>query len=339
MEVLDVFGVASDGRNDYWSSVVDYMSPILELYLDPKVSEIMINRFDHILVQTGEGQILTEAKFDNEAMLNRFITQIASALNQKFTAESPILHARFPDDSRLCCVHQSLSPRGANITLRIARSGGGVITPEKMIYNGYMTAEMWNFLVGAYSDGKNIIFSGNTGSGKTSMMRNLIASLGDQERILIVEDTNEINIEHKNVINMEAANKKGTSTSMEELIQTTLRQFGSKLVVGEIRDALAANALIQAINTGVSGCTGSLHANNAKSAVVRLQYLLSTLGYVKFELAGNLILTSIDIFVHCDRSSKTGRRVKEICVVNDQRNGLEDMFVFDELFLEHKKVK
>ena len=303
MDVFDVFGLTQGNRDDYWSSVVDYMSPILKLYLNSDVSEIMINRFDHILIQTSQGQILTDAKFESEAMLNRFITQIASALNQKFTEDSPVLHARFPDDSRLCCIHQSISPKGANVTLRIARTNGGVITPERMIYNGYMTAEMWNYLVGAYSDGKNIIFSGNTGSGKTSMMRNLISSLGDQERILIVEDTNEINIEHNNVINMEAANKKGTCTTMEELIQTTLRQFGSKLVVGEIRDALAANALIQAINTGVSGCTGSLHANNARSAVVRLQYLLSTLGYVKFELAGNLILTSIDIFVHCDRSS------------------------------------
>ncbi|MGP4944098.1 ATPase, T2SS/T4P/T4SS family [Pseudoalteromonas nigrifaciens] len=334
----NVFGVDSVDRLDYWQAVLNYMNPIIDLYLDPDVSEIMINKYNHILVQTSKGQILTNAKFESEAILNRFVTQVASALNQKFTEMNPVLHARFPDDSRLCCVHQSVSPRGVNVTIRIARSEGGVITPEKMIENGYMTDEMWQYLVNAYSSGKNIIFSGNTGSGKTSMMRNLLTSLGHQERILIVEDTNEINIDHDNVINMEAANKKNASVTLEELIQTTLRQFGSKLVVGEIRDAKSANALIQAINTGVTGCTGSLHANNARSAVVRLQYLLSTLGYVRFELAGNLILSSIDIFVHCDRSAPTGRRVKEICVVNEQRTELNDLFTFDDLKLEHQKM-
>jgi len=313
----------------HWQSVLDYMKPIMSLYQNDDVTEIMINRFDHILIQTSKGQELTRAKFNSESELNRFIIQVASALNQKFSENNPILDARLPDDSRLCCVHETVSPKGANVTIRIARNGGGIVTPETMINNGYMTAEMWSYLTDAYAKGANIIFSGNTGSGKTSMMRNIINTLDDQERILIVEDTNEINIEHVNVLNMEAADKLGCSITMEQLIKNTLRQFGSKLVVGEIRDAQAANALIQAINTGVSGCMGSLHANNAKAALSRLQYLLTTLGYVSYELSGQLVLSSVDIFVHCDRSSIYGRKITEIRTVNNSNDGLDSVFFLD----------
>ena len=322
----------------HWKSVLNYMEPIIHLYRDENVSEIMINRYDHILVQTHEGQKLTDAKFPNEALLNRFITQIASALSQKFNESNPILDARFPDDSRLCCVHDSISPKGVNVTLRIARNGGGIITAPVMIENGYMTEEMWYYLVKSYSEGANIIFSGNTGSGKTTMMRNLVSMLNEQERILIVEDTNEINIDHVNVLNMEAAEKLNSHVTMEQLIKNTLRQFGSKLVVGEIRDASAANALIQAINTGVSGCMGSLHANSASAALSRLQYLLTTLGYVGYELAGQLVLSSVDIFVHCNRSPEHGRKITEIMRVNNQRCGLDSIYFMDQNGDHQKKA-
>lgn len=313
-----------------WESVIEYMEPIIDLYTDDSISEIMINRYDHILVQTDKGQKLTDAKFASEDLLRRFITQVAGALKQKFNDEYPILDARFPDDSRLCCVSESVSPKGANVTIRIARSGGGIITPERMINTGYMSQEMWDYLVDSYAKGKNIIFSGNTGSGKTSMMRNLINTLSDQERILIVEDTNEINIDHINVLNMEAAEKLSSTTTMEQLIKNTLRQFGSKLVVGEIRDAQASNALIQAINTGVTGCMGSLHANNSAAALSRLQYLLTTLGYVSYDLAGHLVMTSIDIFVHCQRSPEFGRKITEIKEVNKMKNGLDSVYYLDQ---------
>lgn len=322
---------------DHWRSVEDYMSPIIPCYLDDHVSEIMINRFDNILVQRTDGIAKIESSFSDEAELKRFVTQIASALGQKFNEANPILDARFPDDSRICAVHDVISPKGINVTIRIARKSGGLVTPDVMISNNYMTPEMWHFLVNEYSNGKNIIFSGNTGSGKTTVMRNLIDSLGDQERILIVEDTNEINISHPNVVNMEAAAKRDVSVSMERLIQTTLRQFGSKLVVGEIRDGLAANALIQAINTGVDGCTASIHANGANAAVSRLQYLLCTLGYVKFELAKTLILSSIDIFVHCKRCNNHGRKITEIAVVNKSRDALDTAYFYDTLDECHKK--
>lgn len=321
----------------YWAAVIEYMKPIADLYMRSDVSEIMINRYDNILVQTSSGQELATNKFPSEDAIFRFIVQIAKALGQSFNEANPILDARFPDDSRLCCVHRSLSPKGCNITLRIARKDGGTITPKMQIENGYMTSEMWEYLTESYNNGRNIVFSGNTGSGKTSMMRNLLMSCNDDERIVIVEDTNEINIDHVNVINMEAAVKRNSSITMENLIKTTLRQFPSKLVVGEIRDAAAANALIQAINTGVTGCTASLHANNAKAALRRIQYLISTLGFVTFELAGELVLTSIDIFVQCERSHNSGRRVTEICVVNKDSTSLSTVYTFDHENKNHIK--
>jgi pilus assembly protein CpaF len=321
-----------------WQSVIDYMGPIMDLYCDDDVSEIMVNKFDHILVQTTQGQRLTKATFGTPENLERFIMQIAGALGQKFTVSSPKLDARFPDDTRLCCLHSSISPKGTNITMRVARNGGGVITSEKMIDNGYMSFEMWHYIFESYQDGKNILFSGNTGSGKTSMMRNVLAELPDQERILIVEDTNEISLDHVNVLNMEAADKLEFSMTMAELIQTTLRQYGSKLVVGEIRDAEAANAFIQAINTGVEGCIASVHANGCRAALSRIQYLLCTLGYVQYELAGQLVLSSIDIFVHCHRSTKYGRRITEVAKVNKDKSGLETVYFFNQDTLRHYDV-
>lgn len=323
------------GNASRWNSVVGYMKPIMHLYKDPDVTEIMINRHNHILVQNSQGQVLTDASFDSPEHLERFIIQVAGALGQKFKSDSPILDARFPDDTRLNCVHSSVSPKGTNVTMRVARSEGGFITAEKMIDNGYMSLEMWHYIFESYKDGKSILFSGNTGSGKTTMLRNVLSQVGDQQRLLVVEDTNEISLDHINILNMEAADKLDFSLSMADLIKNTLRQFGSKLVVGEIRDAAAANAFIQAINTGVEGCTASIHADSCRKALSRIQYLLCTLGYVNYELAGQLVLSSIDIFVHCHRSTKFGRRITEVTKVNKDASGLETVYFFDEDTLTH----
>ncbi len=315
-EIETIFGKVPDDKEYEWKWVQEHFKPLASLYKKEGVSEIFVDRFDRVAIELNGRIETTDITFESEKNLSDLITQVATALNQELNEDSPILDARLPDCSRLCCTLPQVTPQGSTLTLRIAPKNH--ITPDKLVEYGALNDDMLSYLKDCVVQGKNIIVSGNTGSGKTTLLRVLSRFIPDSERVAICEDTQELYIDWLPFkISMEAPKRASCSLEMKNLIETSLRVRPDRIWVGEIRKASAADAFLQAINTGHSGCATTIHSNSCTDSLSRLQYLIATQGNLSFELARKQITGNVDVFVHASRNSEYGRKITEICEVLD----------------------
>jgi len=311
-----LFGDVPKSKSFEWEWVEEHFTPLKELYLTENVTEIFVDRFDSVSIEKNGKIEKTPVQFESEQAFLNLLNQVATALNQSFDDDNPLLDARLPDCSRLCCTLSQITPQGATLTLRIAPKAH--IQAERLVEYGAMSKAMLDYLVTAIEDGKNIIVSGNTGSGKTTILRALARFIPQGERIVTCEDTQELYLSWiPFLVSMEAPKRAKSNIEMQNLIQAALRMRPDRIWVGEIRKSSAADAFIQAINTGHSGCVTTIHANSAKDALSRLQYLIASLGSITFELAHRQIIDNVDVFVHASRHSSYGRKVTEIVEVVD----------------------
>lgn len=334
-DIETVFGPVPNTQETQWGLVEEYFSPLRAFYTDPSVTEIMVNRFDHIAIERNGTLEHTKARFDSEQALQTFIEQVALCLDQNVGQDAPILDARLPDCSRLCCTLPTVSPQGATLTLRVAPRT--LLSAAQLVKFGAMTEDMLAFLIEHVEQGSNLLISGNTGSGKTSLLRALAKYIPLHERVVTCEDTQELFLEwleHK--VFLESPKRQNSSLEMKNLIETALRMRPDRIWVGEIRNALAADAFLQAINTGHTGCVTTLHANSCKDAVRRLQYLIASSGLIDYGLAGQQILGAVHVLVQTKRHPDFGRRISEISLVED--GAIRPMFVFNPLTQQHEKV-
>ncbi|WP_099609468.1 CpaF family protein [Vibrio coralliilyticus] len=327
-----IFGPVPVEKTYEWQWVEEHFEPLKSLYCKEGVTEIFVNRFDDVSIECLGKLEKTDVKFEDEEALLKFINQLGLALNQQIDADNPILDARLPDCSRLCCTLPEVTPQGCTVTLRIAPKNH--ITPKELVQSGAMNQAMLDYLKAAVERGHNIIVSGNTGSGKTTLLRALARYIPTNERVAICEDTQELYIDwlpHK--ISMESPKRERCSIEMKSLIETALRVRPDRIWVGEIRKAAAADAFLQAINTGHSGCATTLHANSAEKALTRLQYLVASQGNISYELAKRQITDNVDLFIHASRTPEHGRKVLEIKKV--QENEIVPVFHFDKRTGQH----
>ncbi|MGF1894013.1 CpaF/VirB11 family protein, partial [Vibrio campbellii] len=237
--------------------------------------------------------------------------------------------------ARLCCTLPQITPQGATLTLRIAPKT--LLQAEQLVQSEAMTSAMLDYLIQAVVEGKTVIVSGNTGSGKTTLLRALARYIPEGERIVTCEDTQELYLSWLPFsVAMEAPNRSDSAIEMKNLIEAALRMRPDRIWVGEIRKASAADAFVQAINTGHSGCVTTLHANSAHDALSRLQYLIASQGLISFELAHEQIIGNVDVFVHASRHASYGRKITEITEVMNRE--LVPRFFFDKEKHEHIQV-
>jgi len=325
-----------------WSLVEHYMEPISGLYLEPGVTEIMVNRWDRIFVEKNGVMSLTACRFADEEALKTLIRQIGVVLDQQKSLASGILHARLPDQSRACCTLESVSPYGATLTLRVAPKKH--FSMQDLVANNTLTSEAADFLAKKVAKGANIIVSGSTGSGKTTLLRCLADFIDKSERVVTCEDTQELLLSIPNLVSMEAPKRlhdPELTVGLSTLIETALRQNPDRIIVGEIREALAADAFLQAINTGHKGCATSIHANGAVEAIKRIQYLIASGGLLDYDLCGRQLVSSVDLMVHISRES-VGKRIVEIAIIRD--DAVNHVFKYDSStdslqLCEHKEVQ
>ncbi|MGL6262154.1 CpaF family protein [Vibrio sp. WXL210] len=327
-----LFGAVPIDKQYEWDWVVDHFQPIKELYTTPNVTEIFVDRYDSISIERNGEIEKTSLTFGSEENFRSLVKQIAVALNQTLDDDNAILDARFPDCSRVCCTLPQVTPQGATMTMRIAPKNH--ITPQQLVEFGALSQSMLDYLIKVIEDGKNIIVSGNTGSGKTTLLRVLATFIPKTERIITCEDTQELYLDWlPYLISMEAPKRKHSSIEMKNLIEAALRMRPDRIWVGEIRKASAADAFIQAINTGHSGCATTVHANSGKDALARLQYLIASQGQINYELAHHQIAGNVDVFVHASRHADYGRKVTEIIEVSDGQ--MIPKFSFDKHEMRH----
>ncbi|EDL52176.1 type II secretion system protein E [Vibrio mediterranei AK1] len=334
--ISTLFGEVPIDKEYEWKWVEEHFEPLKTLYLDEFVTEIFVDRFDAVSIERNGRIEKTDIRFESNDHFQTFIKQLSTALNQTLTPQSPILDARLPDCSRVCATLADVTPQGATMTMRIAPKT--LISAEQLIEYRALTREMLDYLITAIQEGKNIIVSGNTGSGKTTLLRALARYIPEQERVVTCEDTQELYLDWLPFkVSMESPKREDSDVEMKTLIEASLRMRPDRIWVGEIRKASAADAFLQAINTGHSGCMTTIHSNGCQDALSRLQYLIASQGQISFDLAKQQIIGNVDIFVHASRHESYGRKITEIAEVV---NGVvTPKYIFDKAQLQHVSSK
>ncbi len=251
---------------DVWSLVDHYLIPIKPFFDVEGVSEIMVNRHDDVYIEAFGEKKKVDARWDSEFQLQSCIEQVANALGQKVNTQThPRLDARLPDGSR---VNALLSPYAANghcMTIRLFPKVR--LLPDDLLNKGSFNQDMLRYFQNVMLAEANVILSGSTGSGKTTLLNVLANFIPDSERIITIEDTLELQINKPHLVATEAAVRAtagGMQLSMSDLLKNALRMNPDRLVLGELRDADAADTFLKAINTGHSGIVTTLHANSTR---------------------------------------------------------------------------
>ncbi len=293
----------------YEATLRFFLSPI-NIYLDdPEITEVMVNGHDQIYIERG-GQIEeTPAVFASEGALRSAINNLAQSVGRIISNDRPILDARLPDGSRVHAIIPPSSRVGTCLTIR--KFSKTPLTMEDLIRFGSLTPSANEFLSLCVQLRKNIIISGGSGTGKTSMLGALSRAIPETERIIVIEDTSELRLFQQHTIFLEtqpATRKNQTDITVRELFRSSLRMRPDRIVVGEVRGGEALD-LIQSMISGHEGSLSTVHASSAFDALVRLETLsLMSEIDIPIYVARSQVASAIDVVVQLTRSNESGRR-------------------------------
>ncbi len=291
--------------------------PIAHLWDDPTVTEILINGPNDIFVERKGKLEKVDAKFPSEDALMAAVNSIAGSVGRRINYEEPRLDARLPDGSRIHAVIPPLSRMGGAV-VSVRKFTQSKINFKDYIKLGAITPDGANFLEICMYLGKNILVSGGTGSGKTTLLGLLCSRIPKGQRIIVIEDACELTIEYEHVVRFETrmANEQGEfEVTMRDLLKSSLRLRPDRIIVGEVRGAEGLE-LIQAMNTGHKGCLGTIHANTANDALVRLESLaMGSDAKISEKALQYSVAAAIDVVIQISRLSDGSRRITEISEV------------------------
>lgn len=304
-----------------------------ELVDDPDITEIMVNGKDHIFIEKKGRLSRWDKAFDSAEQLEDLIQQIVSRVNRTVNLSSPIADARLEDGSR---VHVVLAPVAVDGPVLTIRKFPEPVTMDKLIRLGSISREAAVFLRTAVRAGYNIFVSGGTGSGKTTFLNALSEFIPEDERVITIEDSAELQIRHvPNLVRLETRveNRDGSrEISMRDLIRASLRMRPDRILVGEVRGAEALE-MLQAMNTGHDGSVSTGHGNSPRDMVTRLETMVLMAADLPLAAVRNQIASALELMVHLGRMRDKSRKVLEIAEVIGCENGevrLEPLFTFRE---------
>ena len=307
--------------------------PITDLLEDDTVTEIMVNSPKDIYVEI-DGKIVKDesVSFINDTHIIRTIQRMVQPLGKTIDAANPMVDARLRDGSRLNAIIPPLSLKGPVVTIRkFAKNLDGI---EDLLRKGTLTNDMALFLDACVKAKLNIIISGGTGTGKTTLLNILSSFIDNSERIVTIEDAAELKLNQQHVISLEtrSVNYEGEGeVTMRDLVRNSLRMRPDRIIVGEVRGKEAFD-MLQAMNTGHEGSITTLHSNSVTDALDRLEtmMLMNEMELPVFAIRG-YIENAIDIVIQIDRLSDGKRKVTSISEVsgfNDGRITLKEIFNF-----------
>ncbi len=314
------------------SYLVLFFEPIRAFLEDDAVSEIMINGPNQIFVERKGKLEATEARFVSEPALRAAATNVAKHVGRMLNEENPRLDARLPDGSRVHAVIPPLSRCGTVVAIRKFKKEK--LTIGQLIQFGSITeagAQLIDTIVKLH---KNVIVSGATSSGKTSVLNVLSSFIPEKERILVIEDASELQLQQPHTVCFETRkpdkNDKGEVT-IRDLVHSSLRLRPDRLVIGEIRGGEALD-LLQALNTGHAGSMSTIHANSSRDCLSRIETcaLLSGIDIPLSALRAQ-VAAAIDVVVHTARLSDGSRKitaVSEVLGLKDGEYQLQDLYLF-----------
>ena len=297
-------------------SVATFLAPIQEFLADPTVSEVLVNGPHRIFVERRGVLEPVPARFNDEQALQAAVRNIAQSVGRRVDAQHPALDARLPDGSRVAAVLPPSSRHGT--TLSIRKFSGIVPTFLELIKRGMLSEDGARFLDVCVFLAKNLVVSGGTGSGKTTFLNVLGSRIPQKERILVVEDSSELQIRAPHAVYFEsvAADAQGKGEfAIRDVLKSVLRLRPDRIVVGEVRGAEALD-LVTAMSTGHGGSMGTVHANAAVEGLARLETLSLMSGTQLPAVAlRRQIASAVQIVVQTKRFGDGSRRVTQISEV------------------------
>lgn len=305
-----------------------------ELVDNPQITEIMINGPDKIFIEQSGRLMESELRFDSEEKLQNVIQQIVSDCNRTVNEASPIVDARLENGARVNVVLNPVALNGPIVTIR--RFPDKPITMKDLVLFGSVTEEVCEWLSRLVRAKYNIFISGGTGSGKTTFLNALSNYIPEEERIITIEDSAELQIKSiRNIVRMETrnANVEGCrEITIRDLIKTSLRMRPDRIIVGEVRGGEAFD-MMQCLNTGHDGSMSTGHANSSRDMLSRLENMILMGIEIPLEAIRQQIASGIDIIVHLGRIRDKTRKVLEIVEVRGFDKGeivLSPLYRFEE---------
>ncbi|MGO4383766.1 CpaF family protein [Specibacter sp. RAF43] len=307
--------------------------PLQALLEDDSVTEIMVNQADQIYVERNGQLTLTDSTFATETHLRRVIERIVSKVGRRIDESSPMVDARLEDGSRINAIIPPLAVNGPSLTIR--KFSRVPHTVQNLVDFGTLTPEMAELLSACVRARLNILVTGGTGTGKTTLLNVLSGFLPADERIVTIEDAVELQLQQHHVVRLESrpANIEGRgAVSIRDLLRNSLRMRPDRIVVGEVRGGEALD-MLQAMNTGHDGSISTVHANSPRDAIARLETLVLMAGMdLPLRAVREQIASAINLIVHLSRLRDGTRRVTHITEVQGMEGEvvtLQDAFVFD----------
>ena len=320
------------------------LGPLDALMNDPELSDILVNNAREVFVERHGRLELTDVIFADDAHLLRIIQRIVSRVGRRIDEVSPMVDARLPDGSRVNAVVPPLALRGPKLSIR--RFGAEQIRIETLLANGSLSPPMAQFLHAAVAARIGFLIAGGTGAGKTTLLNALSVAIPGDERIITIEDSAELLLQHPHVVALETrqSNSEGAGeVSARELVRNSLRMRPDRILVGEVRGPEALD-MLQAMNTGHEGSLATIHANDSRDALARLEMMVAMAGFdLPIKVVREYVASGIKLIVHLSRLKGGVRRVMRVTEIVSAQNGdyqLQDVFGFRQQGLdEHGRAK
>lgn len=302
------------------------LGPLERLLEDGSVSEIMVNAADEIWVERAGRLQRHPGAFSDDEAVRSIIDRIVAPLGRRIDESSPMVDARLADGSRVNAIIPPLAIRGPALTIR--RFNRALLRPEDLIAAGAASVEMLDFLSVCVQRRRNIVISGGTSSGKTTLLNVLSNLIPDGERIVSIEDAAELNLRHAHLVQLEGRppnlEQRGEVT-IRELVRNALRMRPDRIVVGECRGGEALD-MLQAMNTGHDGSLTTVHANSPRDVISRLEVMTLMAGMeLPVSAIREQIAAAIDLVVHQARFADGSRRITSIMEVTGLESGRVQM--------------
>ena len=328
-------GIARDDRERIVSEIADDIlghGPLERLLADETVTEIMVNGPSDIWIERQGRLYETTVRFNDESHLRRIINKMVAQVGRRIDEVSPMVDARLPDGSRVNAVIPPLSLSGPLVTIR--KFSKKRLDFSDMIRLGTLTTETAEFLQRCIVAKLNVLISGGTGTGKTTLLNALSTSIPDSDRIVTIEDAAELRLNQRHVLRLEARPKNIEGEGeipIRALVRNSLRMRPDRIIVGEVRGAETLD-MLQAMNTGHDGSLSTVHANTARDALARLETMVLMAGFdLPVRAIRQQVSSALDMIVHLERLEDGSRRVTAITEVQRMESEvitLQDIFAF-----------